>query len=138
MKHFAPFALAALITALAGAGCGGPTVHTLVGTEISRGTDGVVEVEETSGGNYSVRVTLSHLTPPDRLGDGLTTFVVWFTPAGGAAVLAGRLDYDAETRSGEMIATTPYPEFSVRVTAEESMVVSEPGDVVVADQAVEH
>ena len=127
----------ALVTTLLLAACGGPTVYALVGTPRSVGTDGTVEVEATDGGNFLVNITLNHLPPPARLGDGLTTYVVWFIRDGVAPTLAGTLNFDEEERSGSMMATTPYSQFRVRVTAEETRDVSSPSTIVVADQLVE-
>ncbi|MCA9575511.1 MAG: hypothetical protein R3B40_30755 [Polyangiales bacterium] len=127
----------ALVAALALPACGGPTVYALVGTPRSIGTDGTVEVDAHENGNYMVEIELRHLPPPARLGDGLTTYVVWFIRDGVAPTLAGALDYDDAERTGTMVATTPYSQFRVRVTAEENRDVTSPSDVVVAEQLVE-
>lgn len=127
----------ALVATLSLAACGGPTVYTMVGTPLSVGTDGTVKVEAIDGGNYMVQVELNHLPPPARLGDGLTTYVVWFIREGIAPTLAGALNFDEANRTGTMMATTPYSQFRIRVTAEQTRDVASPSTVVVADQLVE-
>jgi hypothetical protein len=132
-----PLTLVLALLGLALAACGGPTVYALVGTARSVGTDGTVEVEPTDGGNFMVTVSLNHLPPPDRLGDGMTTYVVWFIRDGVAPALAGALNFDPEERNGTMMATTPYSQFRIRVTAEETRDVASPSEIIVADQLVE-
>lgn len=126
-----------LLATLLLAACGGPTVYALVGTPRSIGTDGRVEVEATDAGNFLVRVELANLVPPERFSEGLTTYVVWFIRDGVAPTLAGSLDFNEEERSGSMLATTPYSQFRVRVTAEETRDVASPSEYVVADQLVQ-
>lgn len=133
-----PLALIAVVAFLGSAGCGGATTYQVIGTARSAATDGTVEVEEQDGGNYMVTVNMQHLTPPERLGDGLTTYIVWFLRDGNAPSMAGALDYDPDDRTGTMMATTPYNEFRVRITAEESREVAQPSEVVVAEQEVSH
>ena len=128
----AAFALVATLTA-----CGGPTVYPVIGTARTPGTDGTVEIESQDGGNYLVTVELEHLPPPARLGDNLTTYVVWFIRDGNAPSLAGVLVVDEDDRSGRLMATTPYTQFRIRVTAEESRDVGQPSDTVIAEQVVE-
>ena len=126
-----------LLATLLLAACGGPTVYALVGTPRSIGTDGRVEVEESEGGNYLVQVQVNHLPPPARLAEGLTTYVVWFIRDGVAPTLAGSLNFNEEERNGSMLATTPYSQFRVRVTAEETRDVASPSEFIIADQLVQ-
>ncbi len=122
--------------ALGAAACGGSSEYVIVGTARAAGADGSVTIEEIEGGNRLVTVHLQHLPPPDRLGEGLTTYVVWIVPEGADATKAGKLAYDAEVREGRMMATTPEGAFTLKVTAEESADVNEPSDVVVAQQQI--
>mgnify|MGYP006999943502 CR=1 FL=1 len=132
-----PLSVLTLLASMLLAACGGPTVYALVGTARSIGTDGSVEVEEGEGGNYMVEVQVNHLPPPARLGEGLTTYVVWFIREGVAPTLAGSLNFNEEERNGRLIATTPYSQFRVRVTAEETRDVPSPSEYIVADQLVQ-
>ncbi len=121
---------------VASAACGGSQEYVIVGTARAAGADGSITVEEIEGGNRLVTVHLQHLPPPDRLGEGLSTYVVWIVPEGGEPTKAGKLAYDAEVREGRVMATTPEGAFTLKVTAEESADVATPSEVVVAQQQV--
>ncbi len=110
--------------------------YALVGAPLAAGTDGTVQVEELEGGNRLVTISVDYLPPPARLGDGLTTYVVWFVPNGQPAVKAGSLDYDPDNRQGRMHATTPLHRFRLKLTAEESGAVAAPSDVVVVNRII--
>lgn len=128
------FALAmALILAL---GCGGSSEYAMVGTARAAGTDGTVQVETIEGGNRLVTLSLEHLPPPDRLGDDMTVYVVWFIGEDAPATKAGVLAYDADSRQGTLTATTPLEAFTVRVTAEVDRNAGSPSDIVVAERQV--
>lgn len=86
------------------------------------------------GGNRMVRVALSHLPPPGRLGDGMTVCVVWHRTEGGPSQRAGTLDFDAAARIGRSRLTSPDPALTVRVTAEQEAQVGSPSDVRVIER----
>jgi len=117
--------------------CGGNWEHALVGTPRAPGADGVVQVEEIEGGNRLVTVVVSNLLPPRRLGAELGTYVVWLTGRGGHADKAGVLEYDEESRQGNMFATTPHRRMELRITAERHGRVSAPGDAIVIRRSIE-
>jgi len=75
---------------------------------------------------------MEHLPPPARLGDGLTTYVVWLQEDGGQPQKAGVLEYDDSDRSGTMRATTPNSGVTLIVTAEQNRDVVSPSEIVVA------
>jgi hypothetical protein len=114
--------------------CGGPAEFALTGTARAAGTDGTATVEEIEGGSHMILVELEHLPPPERLGDGLTTYVVWLQEEGGQPQKAGVLAYDEDERSGRMRATTPNANVSVTITAEVDREVTSPSEIVVARQ----
>jgi hypothetical protein len=116
--------------------CGGPDEYALVGTERAAGTDGLLVVEEIEGGNRMLNLTLEHLPPPSRLGQGMTAYIVWLKPANGQPQMASRLAYDEDERTGTATATTPGARFEVLVTAERNANATSPSDVVVARQRV--
>ena len=126
--------LAASLFVLA-SGCGGPAEYALAGSPRAAGADGLISVEEIEGGNRLVTVSVDHLPPATRLGEELTTYVVWFVGNGGA-VKAGQLVYAEDTRQGQMHATTPLREFTLKITAERAADVAAPSDVVVADRQI--
>ena len=137
MRHSSMFGRVLPFVFVVIAGCGGPSEYAVTGTERAAGADGTVMVERIEGGNYLVTLDLEHLPPPDRLGSGLTTYVVWFVPENAQATMAGRLEYDADERTGQMRATTPLTNFDVTITAERADAVGSPGEVVVMRRRVE-
>jgi hypothetical protein len=119
------------------AACGGSSEYAIVGSARAAGADGTIEVEEIEGGNRLVTVTMAHLPPPSRLGEGLTTYMVWFIPKGQQPIKAGALGYDEDSREGTMMATSPHSDaFKVRITAEKTPQVAAPSDVTVAQRQV--
>jgi len=116
--------------------CGGSHEYIVVGTNRAPGADGTVQVEEIEGGNSLVTVSLSSLPPPGRLGDGMTAYVVWIEGDGQPPVKAGLLQYDEETRQGNMMATTPLTQFDLRVTAERDGEAESPSEVVAVQREV--
>lgn len=124
----------ALLTLVFAAACGGPHRYAVVGSDGSE-RDGTVTIERIEGGQSLVTVALDELSPPDRMGDGLSSYVVWFIGrdrAGRAQVVrGGELDYDAERRQGLMHATTPLQAFELKITAERGPSVTSPSDAVV-------
>ena len=115
-----------------GAACGGPAEYALAGTARAPGTDGLLTVETIEGGNKLATVELENLPPPDRLGDGMTTYVVWFQEQGSPPTKAGALGYDADDRTGRMTATTPTQSgFVFIITAEADPNAPSPSDVIV-------
>lgn len=122
--------------ALAFIGCGGPSEYVVTGQGLGAAADGIVQVEAIEGGSSLVTLTLDHLPPPARLGEGASVYVVWFVHEGQAPVKAGSLDYDEDGRRGSMFATTPFSTFMVRVTAEADTSVSSPSEVLVAQRGV--
>lgn len=132
------FALAATLF-LAAAGCGGPRTYRVNGSQRDPGADATIQIENINGGNHMVTITVRHLTPPDRLGEGNTTFMVWIRPATGPAALESQLEYNVDSREGTATLTTPHPRFTVLITAERDPMnpPSGPSDTVVFEQEVE-
>ena len=115
----------------------GPTVYQAVGEPLAVGADATIELDEVEGGNILVTVKVTHLPPPDRLADGATTYVVWFvSPAG--SVNAGTLAYDADARSGSLVATSTETTFRLLITAEPSRAADRPSVSVVIDREVSY
>ena len=118
------------------AACGGASEYAVQGMAPAQGADGEITVEATDAGNQTLVVTMNHLMPPDRLGNGLTSYVVWIIPEGRDAELAGILAYDPEERTGQLMTTTPYPRFQVLVTAEAERRPHSPGEIIVVRRSV--
>lgn len=128
--------LAAVLT-LGVAGCGGGSwSYNVVGSQRDPGAEGTVQVERIEGGNRLVTASFTHLTPPTRLGTGLTTFVMWFRDARGNSTKASLLEYDADSRTARATATTPLSRFQVIITVERQANVVEPSENVIFNQRV--
>lgn len=129
--------LLGMVLALASVGCGGGTQsYNVVGSSRDPGAEGVIQVERIEGGNRLVTVSLDHMTPPARLGSGLTTFVLWFRDARGQSTKASLLAYDPDSRTARATATTPMGRFQAIVTVERNGNVVEPGENVIFNQRV--
>lgn len=127
-----------LSLALAVPACGGGSwSFEVVGTQRDPGAEGRLQVERIEGGNRLVTVSLQHMTPPERLGANLTTFVMWFRDPRGQSTKASLLDYDADSRTARATATTPMSNFTVIITAERAPDVVGPSENVVFSQVVE-
>ena len=119
------------------AGCGGGAwSYDVVGSRRDPGAEGTIQVERIEGGNRLVTASLSHMTPPERLGSGLSTYVMWFRGPRGQSTKASVLEYDPDDRSARATATTPMPRFRVIVTAERNGRVTEPSENVIFDHRI--
>ncbi|HEX5659591.1 MAG TPA: hypothetical protein VFX59_20485 [Polyangiales bacterium] len=97
---------------------------------------GQVSIERIEGGQKLVVLQLEQLPPPERLAPGLREYVVWLQDPRGAAVKVGTLDYDRAHQSGNLLATTDLPAFTVRVTGERDANTSQPSGVLLAERNV--
>ncbi len=95
---------------------------------------GSFSVERIEGGQKLVVLQLEQLPPPERIGPGLREYVVWLQDPRGGAVKVGTLDYDRAHQSGNLLATTDLPTFTVRVTGERDAYPSQPNGVVLAER----
>ena len=136
-RHLAPWLV--LLTVLLGApGCGGGSwSFDVVGSQRDPGAQGRIQVERIEGGNRLVTATLEHMTPPERLGSGITTFVMWFRDARGRSTKASLLEYDPDSRTARATATTPMSNFVVIITAERNGNAVEPSQNVLFSQRVQ-
>ena len=137
LRHLAPWLLLFPLL-LAGPGCGGGSwSYQIVGPQRDPGAQGRLQVERIEGGNRLVTASLEHMTPPTRLGENLTTYVMWFRDPRGQSTKAGVLEYDEGSRTGRATATTPMTRFTVLITAERVPDVVGPSENVVFSQSVE-
>lgn len=124
---------AAVVALLLLAGCAGPL--RLAATNRMPSVDAVVRLERDHNDNSVLTLTVSHLAPPARLGDGLRTYVVWVSsPDGRVTTSLGMLRTD-ESQSGWVRGTTPLSEFLIKVTAEPTGDVAAPSAFVVVEGA---
>ena len=115
---------------------GGASSYDVVGTQRDPGAEGRIQVERIEGGNRLVTASFEHLTPPERLGSGITTFVMWFRDTQGHSTKASLLQYDPDSRTARATATTPQARFIVVVTAERNGNAAEPSQNVLFQQRV--
>jgi hypothetical protein len=135
MQASASFPLFALGVA-ATAACARTPDHTLEGTHLSPATDGTVQLELVEGDVWLVTLDLVHLPPPARLGEGLTTYVMWTRSDERGMRKVGRIDYSERTRRGHRWTTSLDRSFTLLVTAEVDDRVEAPGRIVVIDQPI--
>lgn len=123
--------------AAAAAGCGGPRSYTVNGTQRDPGAEARIRVENITGGNHLLTISVRFLTPPERLGDGNGVFMVWIRQPNGVTTLASQLGYEEGSREGTATATTPHQRFTLLVTAERDATAGAPSDFVIFSQEIE-
>jgi hypothetical protein len=128
---------AALVSVGGLAACGGPNKYYVTGTGTSASADAHIQVETRETGNKLVTIDIQNLPPPDRVAEDAEAFVVWFSAKDQPTQKAGHLQYDKDERVGKAEATCAYEEFTVLVTAEESVEAGSPSNKVVIRQDVE-
>lgn len=136
MKKLVTLFLTCTLAGLVLVGCGGSQEFAVIGQHEAASADGTVRVEAAGGGNQLVTIHLENLPPPERLAAGSTAYVVWFVGANAPPVKAANLEYDADTRVGDAMATTPLSAFEVRVTAERTNAVASPSESVALTKRV--
>jgi len=126
------FAAAFVVLSLAVVGCGTP-IHELRPALRNPAAVGSIKARADDNQNTLLDVRAEHLAPPVALDPTLSTYVVWIRPVAvqeftNVGQLAVRSD-----RSGRLQATTPFPEFNVLVTAEQSGTARAPSPFVVME-----
>lgn len=130
------FVTVALGTVLALGGCGGPRTFMARGTQRDPGSDARIQVENLDGGNHLITMTATNITPPDRIGDGNTVFLVWIRLPNGQTTMESQLAYSPDERTGRATITTPQERFVLIVTAETDANVTAPSDRTVFQQDI--
>jgi len=110
--------------------------YPLVTKASAEGAQGSVQIERIEGEQKLVLIELEGLKAPERLGAGMREFVVWVQGEDGQNVRAGTLRYDRALKSGNLMATTSLPRFTVRVTGERDANVTTPSSVLLAERKV--
>jgi hypothetical protein len=119
-------------------GCSSTVRYALLGTRAFPTTEGEARIEPNDDGGYEIAIEVDNLPGFDRLGAGLTTFVVWLTPTGADTPdRAGVLEVDPLTRTGTLVANTRAASLQVRVSAEPDANVTEPSEFIVVDALLE-
>ena len=119
-----------------GFACANVSEYQVASTPAVVGADLHILIEKTDTGNFMVTLEAQYLTPPDRVAEGLSVFVVWAKAPDQPAMRLGQLNFDPDTREGTMQATTTNRGFDIIVTAELSPDVTVPGDTIIFQQTV--
>lgn len=130
-------ASAGFLVMVMAASCTPNRQYAVQGAERAAGADGSIHIEQQEGGNWMVQLEVQNLLPPSRLGEGLTTYVVWFQESGQQPMRVGVLQYEEGDRRGEMSATTTFEAFQLILTGETEAGVPSPSEHVVFRTAVE-
>src|SRR3954471_4620487 len=103
------------------------------GTELMPAARGEAKVESQMG-STKIETRLEHMTPPAQYGPEYMTYVLWgITPEGRANNLG---EVVLEGDHAKLLSTTDLQSFGLIVTAEPYFAVTQPSDVVVAENFV--
>jgi hypothetical protein len=135
-KNVAVWLVFAVLSLALGSCSTGSWSYNVISTQRAPGGTGTVQVERIEGGNRLVTVSFQHVVPPELLGAGLTTLVMWFRDARGQSTKASLLEFDPSSRTARATATTPMSTFALIITAERNGTVVEPSENVLFNQRV--
>lgn len=121
------------------AACGGAIKYDLRGTQISPGSDGKLEAKIDSSRNVTqLELRASNLTPPDRVVEGGTSYVVWTRHTAATPWMRlGALELTDEGRAGTATLTVSEVAFDLLVSVEASVDVASPSGKTVFEQRVQ-
>ena len=108
----------------------------LTNTGLTPAAMGKVTTDNDRNGNTGVEVEVKHMASPESLTPSKTAYVVWIQPRGKDPEILGLLRVNHELE-GSLRATTPYKDFDIFITAEESPKPSSPSGMVILKGAVE-
>jgi hypothetical protein len=108
----------------------------LTNTGAAPAAEGKVITNNDRNGNTNVEVEVKHMATPQSLTPAKQGYLVWVQPRGKDPELLGALRVN-EDLQGSLKATTPYKEFEVFVTAEDSLKPEAPSSTVILRGAVE-
>jgi hypothetical protein len=108
----------------------------LVNTGAAPAAEGKVITSNDRNSNTSVEVSVKHMATPQSLTPAKQTYLVWVQPRGKDPELLGALRVNGDLE-GTLKATTPYKDFDVLVTAEDSMRPEMPSSTVILKGTVE-
>ncbi len=121
-------------------GCGGPLKYAIRGTQKVPDADAKIVADVNKDAAMTkLMITAEHLAPPDRAGDGASTYVVWARSGDkGTWQRIGALAYDKGDRKGELKeASVPLTAFDLSITAEKKPAPESPSTDIVFSQRVE-
>jgi outer membrane protein OmpA-like peptidoglycan-associated protein len=103
------------------------------GTELMPPARGEAKVESKMG-STKIETELSHMTPASQFGPEYLTYVLWAITPEGRATNLGEVVLDGD--HAKLLSTTALQTFGLIVTAEPYFAVTQPSDVVVAENFV--
>jgi len=119
--------------------CGGALKYDLRGTQLSPGSDGKLVADVSTDRNVTqLDLRATNLTPPDRLLEGGTAYVVWTRRGSDVPwVRLGALELKDEGRTGSAQLTVSEVAFDLLVSAEQTTGVASPSGKTLFEQRVE-
>jgi hypothetical protein len=108
----------------------------LVNTGTAPAAEGKVTTGNDRNGNTNVEVQVKHMATPQSLTPAKQGYLVWVQPRGKDPELLGALRVNDDLE-GTLKATTPYKDFEIFVTAEDSLKPEAPSSTVILRGAVE-
>ena len=103
------------------------------GTELMPAARGEAKVASQMG-STKIETTLDHMTPASQYGSEYMTYVLWGITPEGRAVNLGEVVLDGD--HAKLLSTTDLQTFGLIVTAEPYFAVTQPSDVVVAENFI--
>lgn len=124
---------------LALSACGGPLKYEVRGTPLSPGSDAKVVAKVDPKRNVTqLDVKATNLTPPDRVIQGGTAYVVWTRKNSEIPwSRLGALELEDEGRTGGAALTVSESAFDLLISAEKTVAVAAPSGKTVFEQRVQ-
>lgn len=129
--------LSALLLVLVSA-CGGPLKYQLASTPKAPGADAELSVDVHEAQHQTeVHLMLKNLPPPARVSDAATSYVAWSRKnSDGVWARLGGVDYNADSRDGQLSGSVAELAFDFTITAEKSNSPASPSADLVFSQRV--
>jgi hypothetical protein len=97
--------------------------------------DGTIQVNKDHNGNYSIKIKVLHLAPPEKLIPAKKIYVVWVETENNGAKNIGQLNTSGSTFSSTLKASlqtvTSFHPLKIFVTAEDEGAITYPGPQVI-------
>jgi hypothetical protein len=100
-------------------------------TGIAPAATGTIHTDNDRNGNTEVKLSVEHIAAPQALSPARQYYVVWLEPRGQQPELVGRLRVNRDDMAASIETLTPYDNFQVFITAENSDVPATPSNTVV-------
>jgi hypothetical protein len=128
-----------VLVALLTAACGGALQYDLRGTQLSPGSDGKLEAEVDVTRNLTkLDIRAANLTPPERVLEGGTLYVVWTRRDDHTPWLRlGALELSDEGRKGSALLTVSEVAFDLQISVETTAEVASPSGKTVFEQRIQ-